>query len=254
MGSQTKILHSFHRALDSYNEHAIVQRDSAANLVMHLLNSGCKPSLNRVFEFGCGTGFLTEHLTRQFKINEFIANDLVQDCQAYLPKPEIQFIAGDVDDIAIPDQSDLICSASCVQWCEDLPRLLNKLAKAIRDDGFLAISSYSTGHFKELVTLQNATNTDRQELNYWTEQTWKEHLESYYVVKNISSEESIIWFNSVREMLLHLRLTGVNGIAGQTWNQQNLKNFENSYRENFEVDGKVPLTYKPIYIIARKQT
>ena len=254
MGSQSKIFHSFHRALDSYEEHAIVQKNSAANLITHLKNNGCMASLERVFEFGCGTGFLTRHLNQQFKINEFIANDLVQDCQIYLPKSDIQFIAGDVSDIAIPEECDVICSASCAQWCHDLVGLLNKLTKSLVDNGLLAISSFTSGHFKELIELQTTEHTNNPPLNYWTEQTWQEQLEPNYEILTISSEESVLWFDSVRELLLHLRLTGVNGLAGKTWNQQSLTNFENNYRENFEIDGNVPLSYKPIYIIARKHT
>ncbi len=253
MLSQSKIRHSFQRALVSYNDSALVQKNSARTLVEHLINTGMKPSLARTFEFGCGTGFLTKHLNERFKIKELIVNDLLEECQKYLPLSDISFIAGDVEDITVPTNCELICSASCVQWSADLPSLLKRLASSLTDRGYLAISSFGDGHFKELEKLktQQSFNT-KEQLNFWSEQAWRQHLKSAYQVESIIIEETTLWFDSVRELLLHLRQTGVNGNARHTWNKQSLAMFETDYRDNFERDGKVPLSYQPIYIVARK--
>ncbi|MDB4512281.1 hypothetical protein N9060_02340, partial [Arenicella sp.] len=133
-------------------------------------------------------------------------------------------------------------------------KLLNNLTDCIAPGGYLAISSFTEDHFKELTLLQNQRGTEASEkLNFWASDQWREHLELSFEIKIIATEEKCLWFNSVRELLLHLRLTGVNGNARHTWNKQSLSKFEADYRDNFELDGRVPLTYQPIYIIARKK-
>ena len=254
MLSQTKIQHSFQRALASYNDHAIVQKKSALTLLSHLVKCDIKPKLTRVFEFGCGTGFLTLPLTQRFTISELIANDIVEECHNYLSRSDLKFIIGDIDKIAIPSNCDLICSASYAQWSTDLEGLIERITASLNEDGYMAISSFSEGQFKELTLLEEQAGLEpTASLNYWPEQTWKEHLKSDYEVEIITKEQTCLWFDSVRELLLHLRLTGVNGNAGQTWNKRSLSEFETNYRDNFEVNGKVPLSYEPIYIIARKR-
>lgn len=253
MLSQSKIQHAFHRALSSYNDQAIVQKDSAATLVEHLVNCGINTSLERVFEFGCGTGFLTQQLAERFSIEELVANDLIAECQTYLPYSNFNFITGDVADIVLPSQCDLVCSASCVQWSNDLSQLLTRLTNSLTDNGYLAISSFTGNHFRELATLQNQQpSLVAEKLNYWSAQQWRKNLEPNFEIKVITTQEKRMWFDSVRLLLLHLRLTGVNGNAGHAWNKRSLAKFESDYRDNFELDGKVPLSYQPIYIIAQK--
>ena len=255
MLSQSKIQHSFHRALTSYNDQAIVQRECAETLLGHIIESRINTTLDRVFEFGCGTGFLTNQLTERLTINELIVNDLVEECQTYLPLSKLSFIDGDIDNIRIPQQCDLICSASCVQWSNDLPALINQLTIALNKDGYLAISSFAESQFHELTLLKGQqSDTANRKLNYWSQSMWRKQLEPSYHIELIASHQTRLWFNSVKELLQHLRLTGVNGSAGQIWNKQDLIKFENDYRNHFEVNGKVSLTYEPIYIIGKKKT
>ena len=172
----------------------------------------------------------------------------------YLSRADLNFIVGDIDKIAIPSSCDLICSASCAQWSTDLLGLLKRITFSLNEHGYIAISSFSEGQFKELTQLEEQAGIEpTASLNYWSEQTWKDHLESDYEIEIITKEQSRLWFDSVRELLLHLRLTGVNGNVGQTWNKRSLSEFETVYRDNFEVNGKVPLSYEPIFIIARKR-
>lgn len=256
MLSQSKIQQSVLRALPSYSTEAVVQKNSARKLVEYLIESDLQMSLQRVFEFGCGTGFLTNQLVNQFNIQELIVNDLVEECQTYLPKAlssenEVAFIAGDIDTLHIPEQCDLICSASCVQWSQNLPILLSKLSQSLNKGGCLALSSFSEGHFREINDTLNPNSNN--ELGYWSIDTWQLQLQDDYELVTIKQEQVTMWFDSVLELLLHLRLTGVNGNAGQSWNQQALSDFETDYIGKFEKKGKVPLSYQPIYIVAYKK-
>lgn len=257
MHSQSKVLQSFQRALSSYDKEAIVQKSCATKLADYLKESDTPPVLERVFEFGCGTGFLTHQILDQFKVGHYIVNDLIEECEPFITVPSIdhsnsEFVAGDIDQIELPSSCDLICSSSCIQWSTDQNKLLDRITFALKEQGSLAISSFSNGHFKELESAKKSSLSS-EALNYWSNQDWQNYLHPSYDTQLIETHEVTLWFESVRELLLHLRLTGVNGNAGQSWNQQSLLEFEERYRREFELDGKVPLSYRPIYIIARKK-
>ena len=260
MYSESKITHSFTRALASYNQEATVQKECANKLGRYLINclteAGANTKFENVFEFGCGTGFLSQQLIEKLTISKLVLNDLVKESYHHLP-PNVQsfgygFIHGDIDTVKLNNFHDLICSASCVQWSKDLPSLLQKLNASLSKDGYLAISSFTKGHFNELSLLNHKLNENNPPLNYWTIEKWQEQLPSCFEIQLIKSDNKTQWFNSVRDVLLHLRLTGVNGNTRRTWHQQDLVQFEREYEDKFSVNKKIPLTYCPIYIIARK--
>lgn len=257
MQPQLKIQHSFHRSLRNYDDEAKAQKKIANRLLEYMAASELPDHFSRVLEFGCGTGFLTKPLLNQTTISELVVNDLVEECQDFLPlqrndQHRITFLAGDIESIEIPNRCDLICSSSCIQWTRDLPTLLNKLGNHLNPGGWLAISSFSQDHFAEIESLTQ--RSDKQTLSYWSAAKWHAKLTADFEVSVIQQEPITQWFDSVRELLLHLRLTGVNGNAGQHWSQGKLAKFEREYRSRYERDGKVQLSYDPIYIVARKKT
>jgi len=252
MATLAKVQHSFSRALASYEDHAVVQKECAKKLLEYLQNSALGTHQSRIFEFGCGTGFLTKQLNQQLTSKELIVNDLVAECLDYLPQLELDFIVGDIDQISLPNACDLICSASSIQWSRDIPNLLARFHTALKTNGHLAISSFSTNQFKELKVIEGNSGKSSA-LRFLSKESWHEYLHTNYDVQVIEAHETVLWFRNVREILLHLRATGVNGIAGQVWSQQSLNKFEEEYRDKFEHNGKVPLTYHPIYVIAQKK-
>ena len=53
-------------------------------------------------------------------------------------------------------------------------------------------------------------------------------------------------------VLRHLRDTGVNGRAKRPWSRRDLDAFCQNYDQRFGRSGRVPLTYQPVWLIARK--
>ena len=250
-----RVEQSFKRALTSYNDCANVQKKIADDLVGYLSEAGAPAAFDRIFEFGCGTGFFTQQLLEQHSTETLLANDLVSECEPYINKLaknlniDYRFLAGNIEQLRLPDRCDLICSASCVQWVEDLPTLISTITGRLNTDGWLAISSFGPQHFHELTTLAACKET--KSLKYQTAQQWQALLSSHYNIHVLQQTKQTLWFDSTRELLLHLRATGVNGNAGQGWNQQKLVEFGQEYQSRFSIDGKLPLSYEPIYIIAQ---
>lgn len=70
----------FTRALSSYDNHADAQRRISRKLAS-LLPHQAETRYRRVLEIGCGTGGFTGALKQQCHIDEWILNDLCEDCQ-----------------------------------------------------------------------------------------------------------------------------------------------------------------------------
>ena len=72
----------------------------------------------------------------------------------------------------------------------------------------------------------------------------------------IHSEEEKLHrsFPSPLQVLYHLKETGVTGTGKQHWTRRELNRFCEEYIRLFGDNQSVPLTYHPIYIIAKKRS
>ncbi len=275
-----KVQRSFRRSLKTYDENAFVQLEIAQTLIKMLCESFLQHKqvmhFERVFEVGCGTGFLTKALLENFDINHIVLNDLVAECEPIIttllsglsidtavpdgihkkiekmPQLKWEFIASDINACEIPDKQNLICSASTLQWMSDIPSLLESFHTSLSDDGWLALTSFGPNHFSELRELNRQMDNESHALNYISEQEWLMKLATKFSVQDIQTYRITLWFDSFDELLKHLRNTGVNGNARKQWNQGMMQGFAEKYESLFAQKGKLPLSYEPLYIIAKK--
>ena len=263
MTQLTKIHHSFLRSLQSYDQHAKMQSDIASQLHQYFLselkNVEQFPSMDRVFEIGCGTGFLSKLMLDSLQIEQFYLNDLVAECEPFvrsiLEQNQVnwQFIYGDIKKIDFPEKLNLVCSSSVLQWVQDVPALLARARQSMNDNAWFVVSSFTPNHFAEVRYVQQQLSQPYAELNYLDKDSWLKLLDADFEISSIQSSIHQKWFLSVADLLKHLRKTGVNGNARQQWNQSKMNAFCQVYEAHFQSEGKVSLSYAPIYIIARVQ-
>lgn len=264
MPALKKIQQSFRRSLKTYDENAFVQLEVAETL-SKMLSEYCAQSthFSQVLELGCGTGFLTKAILSRFTIQQLHSTDLVSECEVVLAeqlKPFLgeqlrswEFVSADINQLNINKNHDLICSASSMQWVDDLSVVMAKIIAGLRSKGWLALSSFGPDHFSQLRELNQNFGNETSSLNYASDVQWRELLERDFEIKKIESQAMTIWFDSFHEMLQHLRNTGVNGNARQQWSQKNLSEFAYFYESTFAKQGCLPLSYEPIFIIAQKR-
>lgn len=251
--SRSRVRQSFRRGLGSYHAGASVQARIARHLSAMLAeHAGCR--FERAFEFGCGTGHLTRALTENHDISELWLNDLVPDCAgaalaAVHGSVQAQFRAGDVQSAELPETPDLIASASTVQWVEDQPRLLDRLSRQLAPGGWLALSGFGRAQFHELTALGSAAGAP----GYRDAGEWDHILPSGMELVAVHQTRIIRSFASVRDVLRHLRETGVNGNAQGGWTRARLAAFEADYEARFRGADGVSLTYDPVWVLARKR-
>lgn len=250
-----RVERSFRRSLHSYHQSALVQKRIARELVAQLTKATDRRHFERAFEFGCGTGLLTQELLQHLTIDRLHLNDLVPESRgrslalAGQYDTDACFDHGPVETCPLPSPLDLVASASVVQWIDDHAALLARLNRALESGGWLALSGFARDHFAEL----RALGSDAAAPGYRDPDEWAALLPDDMELVTLRHSHHILRFDSTVQLLRHLRQTGVNAHARQPWSRRRLAAFEADYHARFGIDGKLPLTYSPVWIIARKR-
>ncbi len=141
------------------------------------LASLCK-NRQKALDVGCGTGQLTEILSRQFA--EVVGTDINADQLKHaIQKPNISYCQEGAEQISQADESvDLIVVAQAAHWF-DLPRFYKEVQRVTAPDGVIALVSYGVPY------IESAANSVFQQ-GYWQliHQYWpakRKHVEEGYL-------------------------------------------------------------------------
>ncbi|WP_341485691.1 methyltransferase domain-containing protein [Thioclava sp. GXIMD4215] len=243
-----RVQRSFSRSFHSYHEAACPQARIADLLVGALARAGAPARFGSVLELGCGTGHLTARLQRQFECPQMTLNDLSPAACQTARQYGATFLCGDALALDWPEVPSLIASASMIQWLPDPLALVRRAARALPEGGWLALSGFGPGHFREL----SALGSQAQAPGLCPRHALAAAVAPDLDVLACGEDLSPLYFPSPREVLRHLRRTGVNGQARQSWTRARLARFEAAYRQQFGTAQGVSLTYQAVWIVARK--
>jgi malonyl-ACP O-methyltransferase BioC len=236
----------FGKSRDCYDRSGRIQRMVAERLCSLWVPeaSACQDML----EVGSGTGQFTRLYLRKLT-PKFLK---LWDISGYAPDLpcggcRADFEACDAERAIrlLPDCGlDCIASSSTVQWFNALPRFLAECARVLRSDGQLVLSTYGPDTYRELraagITLPV----------YRSLGSIVATLESCgFTVVTSTSEIIVDRFDSPLEAMRHIKLTGVNAIHRVPLSPSAMRQLLRGYPA--DETGKAPLTYQPIYIIAR---
>lgn len=221
-----------------YDEFAYAQKFAAKSLIKNLKIYGL--SYKNIYEIGCGTGILTKLILNEFKFEKLTLNDIYK---TDLMSSGFSYQIGDIRELEIPLNLDLIISASVFQWFDkddELKKLINKIYDSIKRGGKFAFCMFVSGTLSELSSFTN------QSLNYKSEQDILALLEKFDVL-HIKTNKKSLKFNSLKELLNHLKQTGVNNLNGKfKLTKNSLKNLQDHFDSNFI------LTYNFIEVLCKK--
>lgn len=250
MLDKTEIKYRFRRCVDSYEANAPVQKQMVERLFC-LLTDYMPVVPGSILEIGCGTGLLSRFLKERFSPAAFTVNDLVEEmCRKTVKECGMDAgsqLAGDIEEIPLERNFDLIISSATFQWFVHPALTLKKLAAHINSGGWLAFSTFGPENFRELRTL-----TDKG-LFYPSTSLLEKWLGEKFDI--VYREEALhtLWFPEPLEILRHIKKTGVNGgIGTEVWTKGKMNRFCQDYFR-FRTDKGFPLTYHPLYWICRKK-
>ena len=228
----------FAKNLDNYHANARIQEQMAERL----LSFTDKKEYESILEIGCGTGLLTAKAAEKFSFSSYTANDIVEDCKKYIQaiNPKINFISEDAENFIKNNSKkyDLILSNAVFQWIENFEEFISELLNRLNTGGSLLFSTFGTENFREIYHVLGKT------LSYKSVKDYKEIFKEYN--PTIEEEIRILAFKSSKDILKHIKNTGVNALNETYWTKTDMSNFEKGYN-NF-CSGSPTLTYNPIYI------
>ncbi|NNH37915.1 malonyl-ACP O-methyltransferase BioC [Acinetobacter terrae] len=251
---KSQVAQRFEKAGQSYTQHAVVQKQICQNLIGWMQEHLCKKSLDHVFEIGCGSGNLSHLLKQYFSVKKLFLNDLYPEVQQHFSKSKkIEWLIGDIEQLDFPQSLDLIASSSALQWICDLEAIFKKCSDALIDEGYFCFSTFGQQNLKEIKALTG------QGLDYLSIESIQEKLmQQDFEILHLSENIETLIFQHPKEVLQHLKATGVTATASQhRWSKQSLQQFYQDYQQFSELDQRghrhYQLSYHPIYCIARSK-
>lgn len=237
----------------SYERQARVQQEQYGRLLA-MLEAAAGRQFSKVLEVGCGTGGFSRELLQRLEIDLLRINDLTLE-KALPPLLEgleiearLELLGGDAEELDLGAGYDLIASASALQWFDAPLSFVDKAYRSLSSGGYLLIGVYGHDNLRELRELTGVG------LDYPDLEAWQEALGERFTLLEAREELIPIYFASPREVLYHLKETGVTAVggAGFRWTKERLHQFEADYEALFTSERGLSLHYHPIYLLARK--
>ncbi len=245
------VAESFRASGVTYEEKAVVQQQLSELLIKMLGDQGGKNYTN-ILEVGCGTGYLTELLCREFSVETIYINDIVEDfclqtCDRVGYTSQAVFpLAGDIESMALAEGLDLVISSATFQWMSDLKSLISKFYSSIRPGGYLAFSIFSPGTMEEISSITGVG------LSYLEDDELKRLVEEEFQLELFDTLTTRLYFPSVRAILKHIRQTGVGGVGRSKWSVRSLRDFEDKYRKRYQTTEGLPVSYHATFVVAKR--
>lgn len=236
------VANRFGNAKESYNDNATVQGQIARHLARMLYtpnDSGHIPAGGKWLEIGAGTGLLTRLYCDKLGDG---ADLTLCDLSYISPDLPGEKIICDAESYirSLPDNClDVILGASVIQWFHSPLRFIAQCRRVLRPGGTLLLSTFAPDNFPELRSFIYSP------LKGPSAAEWGEAIGKLFSDSSVEEDSIALTFTSPRQLLDHMRRTGVNGLNGDSVSSQR------AVRAIMRSD-MTTLTYRPIYVRATK--
>ncbi|MDQ6993425.1 MAG: malonyl-ACP O-methyltransferase BioC [Mariprofundus sp.] len=153
-----QVSRSFSAASNSYDSHAVLQREIADRLLTHLDFIKIEPQ--HILDIGCGTGYFTRLLRGRYKKATLVAFDLSESMLQHTRSAHAlrmpwhgkhHHAAGDATRLPFKTGSfNLVCSNLAMQWVSDPQRMLAEMRRVLAPGGLMLFSTFGRRTLSEL--------------------------------------------------------------------------------------------------------
>ena len=149
-----QVRRSFGRAATSYETHAVLQGEVESRLQERLDDAPLMPTV--VIDAGSGSGRGAATLRKRYPKSTLLALDLALPMLRAARRHQTWLrpfnrICADVQALPLAEASvDLLYSNLCLQWCADLPAVLNEFRRVMTPGALLLFSTFGPDTLREL--------------------------------------------------------------------------------------------------------
>lgn len=262
-----RIAAAFHRKADEYDQYVLVQKRVVSNLAesigLHLHNAP-----EQILDVGTGTGALLEKLHGQYPTAGLTGVDIALNMCLHARQklgPACHVVIGDAEQLPFKAGSfDLVVSASALQWVGNLSTALHEMRRVVRPGGNITLAFFCDGTlaelqacFRDAVCLLSATS--RQNSSRLHEFKAVDEVNS--IVQEMDFEQLVIsvetevdWYDDLHSLLRSIKNIGAGTVSGGSvsglgW-RGILQETSRLYLERYGKNGRIPATYKVLYLNA----
>ena len=249
--SKNHVGERFGRAKISYHDAARVQHHIADKLYGYFkeIHGKDTPIIGNIIEIGPGAdGALTRHWYADADLRARLRLwDLTPgDYSAIAPEAEVEDCDAEIRIRRQPSASAaFIFSSSTIQWFNSVRGFIAEASRVLVPGGYLILSSFIHGNMEELTSLIG------NGLQLHPMAQWRKMFPPQMEILLCRQETEQLVFQTPRLLLKHLSDSGVNAIKYDKSGATLARHLLHSLVPDAET-GQYTLTYRPIYIIARK--
>lgn len=253
-----KVRQSFASAAKNYDGLASLQRKVGLELLAKLTENHAPQS---IVDLGCGTGFLTTELLKDFSTTRLVAIDIalsmVQNTKTKLKQYEnINYICADAEFLPLQENSvDHIFSNVALQWCTNLADVFEGFNKILNFNGRLSFSTFGPATLQELKLAWSEVDNYSHVNNFYSADELLLFLQNAgFVDIRIQTKQYQSKYQSVMKLMHELKGIGAhNSLAGRNkkiTRKSDLHKMISNY-EKMKINGLIPATYDVIFVTAK---
>ena len=269
--NKAQVQKNFSQNAVTYDQYAVVQKEMARELLEKIRSTGIY--FRNILEIGCGTGFLTELLARDYPLAQITATDIAPEMIVVAQNKlaafsNINYLVADGENLVannmFNDQSfDLIVSNAAFQWFTDCAATFTQYHAYLEPRGYLIFSTLGAGTFKELYVCLDkgqkgqSGKLDDHEIHHESEPFIKNKYlqrvidDAGFRSSGVEEVTKMEYFKSSRYFLRALKRIGANNHLTKELAVQavgsNIFSLVKSYDAMFLDERGVPATYQCLY-------
>lgn len=263
-----KIADAFHQKAVDYDQHVLVQKRVVANLARSVdLSQSQAPE--SILDVGTGTGSLLEKLHLLYPDARLTGVDLALNmCLRAKQKlgSNCQVVNGNAECLPFKAGTfDLVVSASALQWVGSLSAAIHEMRRVVKPGGDVSLAFFCHGTLGELQHcfrdavgrggLDGRQRTSRLH-DFWTIEDVKAILNDMDFERFVVTVETEVdWYDDLNSLLRSIKNIGAGttsggAVSGLGW-RGILQETSRLYQEKYGKAGKIPATYKVLYLSAQ---
>ncbi|EJQ98606.1 biotin biosynthesis protein BioC [Bacillus cereus MC67] len=154
MINKTLLQKRFNGTAVSYDQYANVQKKMVHSLLSILKRRYSETSSIRILELGCGTGYVTEQLSKLFPKAQITAVDFAESmitiAKTRQNTENVTFHCEDIERLRLEESYDVIISNATFQWLNNVKQVIRNLFHHLSTDGIVLFSTFGQETFQEL--------------------------------------------------------------------------------------------------------